>query len=351
MTGDLTLYPPAAPAHRVDEAVLPGTAERMRQGVPANTQRSYERAWNAFAAWCAANGRSSLPASSVTLADYVAYLCDEGRAPSTIQHDLAVIAKCHQMVGHPKGTPSTQAANLVLRGYRHERAAGGTRKREAPPITRARLRQMSAACDASTVAGKRDRLLLVIGWAMAGRRSELAGLRIEDITVGVDDLDVLVRSSKTDKGAVGELVNVPAGEHAHTDPVGLLHDWLEALAATGADASSGPLFRAVTPTGRLVRVSTRVRAGDGATVRFGGFTADAVNDAVRRAAVRAELPHADRYTAHSLRAGFATQAALDGVPMPIWARHGRWSPTSTVPAGYVRASSRKLDNPLRKMGL
>lgn len=334
---DLAPIPDAVPARR-DDTVLPGTADRLRDSVPANTDRSYRQAWATFTAWCGTNNREPLPTTAVTLADYVAHLCDRDLAPSTIKHDMGVISAWNQGAGYPQlGKATTKAANLILRGYRRNRSAAGRRTKEAPPVTRDRLRAMSAACDPTTLAGKRDRLLLVVGWALAGRRSELAALRIGDIAVGDGDLDILIRSSKTDKDAQGETVNVPAGEHVDTDPVGLLQDWLAALAEHGADATTGPLFRAVTATGKLYR--------------HGSLSPDGIHNIVRRAAARAGLPNASTYSGHSLRAGFATQAANDGIPQAHWARHGRWLPTSPVPTQYVRRADKKRDNPLRKMGL
>jgi integrase len=328
---------PAVPSRR-DDVVLPGTADRIVAGIPVNTQRSYREAWRQFTEWCTTTGRTPLPTTAATLADFTAHLCDHGRAPSTIAHRMAVISAQNQAHGHPSlGKEVTKAANLVLRGYRRARADAAQRTKEAPPVTRERLRLMSAACDPNTLTGKRDRLLLVIGWALAGRRSELAALRIEDVRVAGDELEILIRSSKTDKDSEGVTVDVPAGEHVDTDPVGLLNDWLAALADADRDSTSGYLFRAITQHDRLYR--------------YGNLSADAISDVVRRAATRAGLPHAHLYTAHSLRAGFATQASADGIPMSIWAEHGRWVKTSPVPAKYVRRADRKRDNPLRKMGL
>lgn len=334
---DLVPTTPAVPAHRGD-VVLPGTADRIIAGIPHNTERSYREAWRQFTDWCADTGREPLPTTAATLADFVAHLCDLGKAPATIAHRMAVISAQNQAHGYPTlGKNVTKAANLVLRGYRRQRAGTAQRTKEAPPITRERLRMMSAACDQNTLTGKRDRLLLVIGWALAGRRSELAALHIEDVRVADDELEILIRSSKTDKDSAGETIDVPAGEHVDTDPVGLLNDWLTALADAGVDNTTGPLFRAITQHDRLYR--------------YGRLSPAAINGIVRRAAVRAGLPNSDLYTAHSLRAGFATQASADGIPMSIWARHGRWVETSPVPAKYVRVADRKRDNPLRKMGL
>jgi integrase len=334
---DLVRANPPSPARR-DDTVLPGTADRLRESIPANTERSYRQTWATFAIWCQQRDRKPLPTSAVLLADYVAHLCDLDRAPATIQHAMGVISAWNQGAGHPQlGKDVTKAANLILRGHRRQT---GRRVKEAPPVTRDRLRAMSAACDPTTLAGKRDRLLLVTGWVLAARRSELAALRIADVQVTEDGLEILIRSSKTDKDSVGEVVHVPAGEHVDTDPVGLFRAWLSALAAVGAcvdGEAAGPLFRAVTSRDTLYR--------------HGSLSADGIHNVIRRAATRAGLPDADHYSGHSLRAGFATQAATDGIPQAYWARHGRWLPTSPVPMKYVRQADKKRDNPLRKMGL
>jgi integrase len=81
------------------------------------------------------------------------------------------------------------------------------------------------------------------------------------------------------------------------------------------------------------------------------MSADAISDAVRSAARRTGLPNADDYSAHSLRAGGATSAYRAGAPVSVIAAHGRWSPTSPVVLGYVRAVDRWTDNPMRSVGL
>ncbi|HEX3778506.1 MAG TPA: tyrosine-type recombinase/integrase [Pseudonocardiaceae bacterium] len=325
---------PAVPVPAAD-TVLPGTAERIASGVPANTSRAYAGVRRQFEAWCTSNGRVPYPTAAGTLADYTAHLADLGRATNTIKHHRGAISALNQAEGFPPLSKEvTLPSRLVQRGHQRDLVDAGRREKKAPPITRDRLQLMSAACsDPPTLAGKRDRLLLVIGWALAGRRSELAALRIEDVTVQDRYLDVLIRTSKTDKDAHGELVPVPAGEHVDTDPVGLLHDYLAALAERGV--TSGYLFRSVTQNDTLYR--------------YPKISGHAINEIVKRAAREAGLARWWEYSAHGLRAGFATQAESDGVPMPLWAGHGRWNPQSPVPAGYVRAADRIRDNPLKHM--
>jgi hypothetical protein len=85
----------------------------------------------------------------------------------------------------------------------------------------------------------------------------------------------------------------------------------------------------------------RYRVG-GAELRLG------IGDLVRRAAERAGLPHPEQY---SLRAGGATAAYRAGAPVSVIAAHGRWSPTSPVVLGYIRAVDRWADNPMKGVGL
>lgn len=319
-----------------DDVVLPDTQRRIAEALSPSTERAYRRIARDFDTWCQQHNRSPLPCSPATLADYVAHLCDLNRAPDTIEQAIAAISTLHRRAGHPKGTPDSQNALLVLRGHKKERAEQGQKKKQAPPITVTVLQQLVETTPSDTLAGKRDRLVLVLGMALAGRRSELAALNIDDVQPDGDGgIDILIRMSKTDQDAVGEAVNVPAGANPDTNAVQLLHDWVSALAALGV--TSGRLLRAITKQDNLYR--------------YEQLSGAAINEIVHRAAARAGLPNAASYTAHSLRAGFATQAALNGVPMGHWARHGRWNPTSPVPHAYVRSAEKKTHNPLKSMGL
>ena len=179
----------------------------------------------------------------------------------------------------------------------------------------------------------RDRLALVLGLAMMGRRSEMAALNLSDVVETDDGLEVFVGRSKRDQDAKGAVVAVPRGSPPDTDPVRLLARWRAVLAEQGV--TSGRLLRSMTRHGRIgERLSPA-----------------AINDIVQRAAARAELPHAADYTAHSLRTGGATSAYRAGAPVSSIARHGRWAPNSPVVLGYIRSVDRWRDNPMRAVGL
>jgi integrase len=332
MSSDIVPATVNLPAHP-DNLISDSTRDRIERSVPENTRLAYERQWTAFSAWCSTAGRTPLPATPETLAEYVSHLADLDRAPSTIEQAIAAIRTLHRHNGH-RGQPDTDGALAVLKVHKRDRAAAGKRKRKAPPVTLAPLRAMIETTDPDTLAGRRDRALLVLGFALMARRSELAALQISDVRFTDDGLTVLIRTSKTDQDAVGAEVNVPHGTHPDTDPVRVVRAWLDALAAQ--QATEGPLLRRVNRWG---------------TLQPGGLSGAAINERVQALASAAGLPGADYFTAHGLRAGGPTEAAKAGHPVSFIAEHGRWSKSSPQVLEYIRPVDRWRDNPMRGIGL
>lgn len=334
MTSELsTISAAVAIATGADHELSARTVERMERSIPAETRRAYDRQWAQFATWCGEHGRTAMPATSQTLAEYVGFMVDADKAPSTIEQAIAAARTAHRYAGH-RGLPETDAARAVLKVHKRDRAARGQRTRKAPAVTLDPLRTMIGALDLDTVTGLRDRALLVLGFAMMGRRSELAALRIDDLTFNEDGLTVLVRTSKTDQQAAGASVPLPYGSHAATCPVRTVRAWLAVLADN--DLTDGPLFRRITRHGYL---------------QEGGMSGAAINERVRTLAERAGVPDAAKFTAHGLRAGGPTEAARRGVPVAHIAEHGRWSKASPVVHEYVRTADAWRDNPLVGIGL
>ncbi|WP_034089216.1 tyrosine-type recombinase/integrase [Streptacidiphilus albus] len=331
------LVPVAEPADYVpanpDTVLSEGTRERLERSVPANTKRAYGRQWSQFTDWCDETGRSPLPATPQTLAEYVSHLADLDRAPSTIEQATAAIRTAHRVAGH-RGQPETDGALAVLKVHRRDRAEAGKRKRKAPPVTLTPLRAMIDATDPEALAGKRNRALLVLGFALMARRSELAALRVGDVRFTDDGLTVLIRSSKTDQDAIGAKVNIPVGVHPATDPIRVVRAWLDALAQR--QVTTGPLLRRINRWGHL---------------QEGGMSGAAVNEAVQRLAAAAGLDGAEDFTAHGLRAGGPTEAAKAGHPTSFIAEHGRWSKSSPQVLEYIRPVEKWRDNPMRGIGL
>src|SRR6266849_4118980 len=110
----------------------------------------------------------------------------------------------------------------------------------------AEVRAMVETLSPTAVIGVRDRALLLVGFAGAFRRSELASLDVADVTFGGDGLIVQLRRSKTDQEGKGRKVGLPFGSNPLTCPVRSLRAWLDV-----ASIASGAIFRAVDRHGNI----------------------------------------------------------------------------------------------------
>lgn len=298
------------------------TRQWLDEATPATTARAYRWAWSRYTDWCTQHRREALPATSDTITEYVGHLRATGAAPSTIDQALGVILAHHKRAGLPR--PMTDDARTMLRGYRRHLAENGITVRQAIPFTDDTLLATVTALDLSTDLGRRDQLLLALGYAMYARRSELAALTVDDIQDEPEGVVVTVRASKTDKQSRGREVALPSLPEPLVDPVRLLGAWRRDV------VGSGPLLRRLDLPGCMA----------------GGITGHGVNRAVRAAVRRAGLAEPDRYTAHSLRAGGLTAALWRGVPAGVAARHGGWEPESPTVLRYARVADRWRDNAL-----
>jgi site-specific recombinase XerD len=319
-----------------DRSMSAEAVRRVRESVPPSTQRAYSGDARRYRKWCAERGRTPVPATPETLNEYVNHLAGAGRAPATIERALAVICTLHTTAG--LGRPQTVLARASLRTYRAEVADTGRRVRKATPATTDALRAMVGTCDPATPAGVRDRALLLLGFTLCARRSELAALNLDDLTDTPDGLDVLIRRSKTDRNSAGRQTFIPHGKHPETCPVRAVRAWREVLAEHGRNA--GPLFVRVDRHGKLGR------AAAGRVTADGRLTGQAVALIVDRAARRAGLGRAGIWAGHSLRRGFATEAREGGADMLRIARHGGWRDGSKTLLGYIEEVDRRTDSPL-----
>lgn len=322
---------PAGPAYTdTDWSLDPATVERLVAAIPESTRRAYTWAVREFAEWCTDTGRVALPATPQTLTAYADHMIETlDRAPAGVEQAIGIIRAWHKRNGHPREPDTTDALDL-LRGYKRRCAEDGILQRQAIPFTKVTLHQCIEALDTATIPGRRAHVLLVFGFLMMARRRVLAALRFSDITETPDGLDIRVRADKTDKNSEGREVSLPPQSHPDGDPVRVLRAWREQLAEIGGP-TDGPL---------LCRLSKADRP-------LSPLSGDAVNKIVRAVVTAADLPEAERYSAHSLRAGGLVDALQRGVPPGIAARHGGWDPESPMIGRYARVANRWRDNAMR----
>lgn len=361
---------------RFDEGQAASLGRYLEASQSANTVRAYRSDWVAWAAWCAAEGRTALPADALDVAVYLAAVADARKAngawafsPATVERKSAAIAAVHAANGLPSPT-RTDVVRLTLRGIRRTRRAAPTRKR---PVLLHTLDQLLAGLPESgwptEPARRRDTLVLLVGFAGALRRSELAGLRVRDVRVTLDHatgepvLIVQLPSTKTDPtGASEQRVALPRGQRPRTCPVCAFADWVRLLEIhTAAGELRKYCDQPVDDTIHRCHGFTGTPLADHpdlplfpAINRHGGIgprpiSGRAVAELIKRYAARAGLDP-NLFSGHSLRAGFATQAALGGASDREIMRQGRWSNPRTV-HGYIRTANPLEDNAVTKLGL
>lgn len=250
-----------------------------------NTRRAYATEWRSFLKWTKARHLEAMPAAGETVALYLAYLADKPRKAAGISLALTAISQAHKVAGLDSPRES-RAVKEVWKGIR--RTLGTAQEGKAPLLVDALRAIVVKLPDA--LAGKRDRALLVLGFAGAFRRSELVALDVEDIALGSKNMKATIRRSKTDQEGKGHTLGIPAGANAETCPVRVVQAWIEATGRT-----AGPLFVSISKHGKQ---GARLTGGDVARI-------------VKRSAKLAGIDPKD-LSGHSLRAGLATQAVMAG---------------------------------------
>jgi len=302
-----------------DAATVEAARRYVQASKAANTRRSYATAWSLWTHWADVNGAQPLPADPSAVALWLAHLADNGAKPATIKARLAGVAATHRERGFVLDVKAREIAAVVA-GVRRTHGVAPTKK---APVLTPDLRAMLETLP-PTLAGVRDRALILIGFGAALRRSELAALDVEDVTITAQGLQVTVRHSKTDQDGEGALIAIHRGRDPRVCPVAALETWLARSAIT-----AGPMFRAV--IGRTANTLRKQRL-DARTVAL----------IVQRAAEAAGLNGA-AYGGHSLRAGLATSAALAGADLQAIMRQTRHKSVD-VARGYVRVADVWRDN-------
>jgi site-specific recombinase XerD len=295
------------------------------QAKAQNTRRAYEADWRDFEAYLKKRGRPSLPVNPDDVARYLRYLVERRKLKvATVSRRLAAISERHKANGHFSPADEWVVKN-TLRRLRVEH--GSPSRGKAPLLSQELKRIMGAMPD--TLTGTRDRAILLLGFAGAMRRHELVSLDVEDLALAPEGLVVSINKSKTDQISNGRKIGIPYGRHEATCPVRAVLRWLDE-----SRIPHGPLFRGVTRYG---------------AVRATRLTDQIVADVVKRYA-KVIGKYAGRFSAHSLRAGFITSAAIAGVPeRSIQDQSGHQS--VTVLRRYIRDACIFRFNAASKVGL
>lgn len=338
---------------KLEELAQAAEAALLRQGESDNTLRSYRSALRYWAAWFALRYGQPIalpvPEAAVLqfIVDHAQRLDADGRlvselppavdralvaegfkakpgspALTTVVHRVSVLSKIHQLENAANPCEQPRVRELLSK-TRRGHAKRGALPRKKPALTREPLEALLTTCDDS-LNGLRDRALLLFAFASGGRRrSEVTAASMENTRREGSDFVFSLRHSKTNQTATEREENDKpiAGRAAQA-----LTAWLQA-----AKINAGPIFR-------------RVRRGG---VIGEPLSAAGVRDIVKKRCALAGVEM--DFSAHSLRAGFVTEAGRQGVPLgEAMAMTGHRSAASLL--GYFRnddmlnnRSSRLLD--------
>lgn len=320
---DLLLVTPDGTIGVPDDLIaLAARAKRFAEGSRAeNTRKAYRSDWRHFEEWVGCVGLDALPAAPSTIALYLTAHAD-AFSMATLTRRLSSIAVAHRLAGHPLDTRHPGIRD-VMRGLRREK---GIAQRNAEALTVPLVRRLIETCG-SRLIDVRDRALVLVGFAAALRRSELVALDLSDVAVVPEGLRIVIRRSKGDQEGEGQVIAIGRTGTA-TCPAAAYAAWISA-----AGIGEGAVFRGVTRHGALgARLST-----------------DAVAEIVRRRAVAAGL-EGERFSGHSLRAGFATAAAAAGVEERAIMKQTRHRSSATV-RRYIRDGELFVRNLSQEVGL
>lgn len=313
MTKSTAIVPsPSTTSLAVDAKVREKAREAMLGQFSRRTRKIYGDIWKEWERWAVAHGTPSLPAVPEALLTYLMECADgqvTGKALGLRSMELrrSAINTAHRMAG----IEHRPCDHFQIRQYLTALAktlpdsvgkAAATTDEIQAMLAQLGRRERSARTPSAKLVVLRDRALLLVGFVGCLRRSELVSVRVEDIHSDASGVKLYIPHSKTDQKGAGAWVGLEVA--GIIDPVKALREW---LVASGIKA--GYVFRDV--RGR----------------HPGNHLGEAqVAELVKELAAAAGLDPGryNGWSAHSLRAGLATQLLEAGVEGVVVAARGRW---------------------------
>jgi integrase len=246
-----------------------------------NTRLAYRKDLARFKAW-----GGTIPATPKQLVNYFNKHARSHKA-STLSRWLASISQAHRLAGLENPCRSLE----VRRTLNGIKKVHGAKPRRVQPAVREELMAMIKQAPPGLV-GLRNRALLLVGFAGALRRSEIAGLCVEDISFDARGMILRLGQTKTDQAGENDEIAIPYAKGKYC-PVKSLKTWL-----SEADITGGAVFRRIQKNGAVGKHG------------LSGFSvAQIIKASARSAGLDTSL-----YSGHSLRAGLATSSAREKKP-------------------------------------
>lgn len=200
----------------------------------ANTVDAYRSDWNDFCDWCSYHQLSSFPAEPETIVNYINDLADNAKA-NTIARRISALTENFDAAGLKENPCRYPIVKNALRGIKRMK---GTIQHGKAPILFDDIKEMMTYLEGDEIQQVRDKAILLVGFYGALRRSELAGIDVEDLKFTRLGLLITLRKSKTDQFDQGQMIAIPMVKDKDLCAVTALQKWLDVSGIT-----TGPVFR------------------------------------------------------------------------------------------------------------
>lgn len=178
-----------------DSSTAVSVADALRTSLAENTRRAYRNGWRRFAACCEKRRLDPMAATPEDVAEFLVAMASgtgspragtqqrKPLAPSTIKICLAAINRKYKESG-ADSPADDETVRSVLRGLGRR---AGEPPRRVKALRENEIRAILSHCDRLAARTERralairDAAVVAVGFAGALRRSEISGLRVEDI--------------------------------------------------------------------------------------------------------------------------------------------------------------------------
>lgn len=214
-------------------------------------------------------------------------------APTTISRRVHSLSWAHKMMKLENENPckSPEVKYLLAMSFASAKKTDGWQVRQREALLREDLKKVLAECKEDGIRELRDRALLLFGFNSGGRRrSEIAGALVKHLKKVPGGYTYTLHITKTDPTGREPKPKPIKGEAAQA-----MRKWLEA-----GGVSQGYIFRYIDQYGNVTAK---------------GLTGQGIEHIVRKRFKAAGFSAYKNYSPHSLRAGYLTQASIDGIPL------------------------------------
>lgn len=278
---------------------------------------------------------------------------------------LELLRRLHKLTGPSGPVLATTRGTALTRQAIHKAVVQLRKSMDGWPTTPgqvdAALTRMTRTAPApSRLRRVRDTAVLTVGWFAALRRDSLIGLNWDDLTPqGPDGWSLLLTHSKNDQEGAGKVLWLPRAQKgsATPDPAAAIEAWHEAVtSALGYDPRQVrgiPVFAPINRHGSIARRGNIPQRMSGSAVN------ELVQDLATRAGLNADAHLGSTgmpigtdvrpFGAHSLRAGFITEALTDDKLTIAEVMDVSTHRSADVMLRYFRAANGRKRNATRKL--